>query len=286
MKLHSLLSFFAAGVFLAGTASSQFSIDYETDIDGDQAGTTAAVAGDGEFTVDFLNGVLDYDYSVTDLSSPPVAVLIRGPAVPGATGPVILDFGNQASAQGSIPVPQSDLFHLASGRTYMEVQTANNPNGEGRGQITVKPVAYCICDENVAPCENESPIPSGCLNSTGVGATISTSGLASISLDTLVLEAHNLPPNKPALFFGGPNPNDPPLPFGDGHLCLGAPLKRLTPVGQSDGTGFVERGPGIIATLNVNPGEIWCFQAWYRDTQGPCARFFNLSNAIQVTFTD
>ena len=36
---------------------------------------------------------------------------------------------------------------------------------------------------------------------------------------------------------------------------------------------------------SIVAGETWNFQAWYRDPQGPCGGFFNLSNAVSVTFT-
>ena len=50
-------------------------------------------------------------------------------------------------------------------------------------------------------------------------------------------------------------------------------------------------GPGIVAhTLanfpasgQINSGDTWNFQFWYRDPTGPCGFAFNLSNAVSVT---
>ena len=94
------------------------------------------------------------------------------------------------------------------------------------------------------------------------------------------------------LFMGGGQ--IPPMPFGAGLLCVDPGPAQFCrfPVQNSGPTGTMTEGPGIVAfslTLqslcHIAPGQTWNFQAWYRDPQGPCGLFFNLSNAIAVTFT-
>lgn len=61
---------------------------------------------------------------------------------------------------------------------------------------------------------------------------------------------------------------------------------------KSGPSGVFTQGPGILALLQtlggacpIDLGDTWNFQAWYRDPIGPCGRFFNLSNAVAVTFS-
>ena len=86
------------------------------------------------------------------------------------------------------------------------------------------------------------------------------------------------------------------LPFGDGFRCVGSGgvgTFRFLPPENSGVDGAIALGPGIVAHSQTNfppagqivAGQTWNFQGWYRDPQGPCGGFFDLSNALAMTFS-
>jgi hypothetical protein len=44
-------------------------------------------------------------------------------------------------------------------------------------------------------------------------------------------------------------------------------------------------GPGLAAQYGWSVGQTVYFQGWYRNVQGPCGSGFNLTNGLQVTFS-
>ena len=122
-------------------------------------------------------------------------------------------------------------------------------------------------------------------NSTGSVATLRGQGSISIDKETFSVLALDCPPNKPGLFFLGPNQID--TPFGEGRRCVGGQVKRIQPVATTDSQGTAARlldpdlpyGSGIFAgPTGVN------YQFWFRDpTGGPNG--FNLTDALHVEHT-
>ncbi|MCC7171880.1 MAG: hypothetical protein IT459_15655 [Planctomycetes bacterium] len=153
----------------------------------------------------------------------------------------------------------------------------------------------CSGDGSGAPCpcgnESASGSQSGCKNSTNLGATLRSSGTASIGADDLVLTSANLPANKSALVFYGANGTGG-TPFSSGLLCVASPLKRLA-VKNSGAGGTCAHGPGLgtYAATHFAPayhfgaGSSWTFQTWFRDPNGACVgKDTNTSNALAVQF--
>ncbi|RKZ14310.1 hypothetical protein DRQ53_11825 [bacterium] len=153
----------------------------------------------------------------------------------------------------------------------------------------------CIADQNDCPCGNDFP-GSGCSNGTGQGALLTASGSTSVAADDLLLHATDMPANIPMLFFAGEAPSFSRTAFGNGLLCAdptSTKLLRIRPVLQTDANGAGNVGPGLVALLlqqngavvgEVQPGETWYFQAFYRDNNS-CGNGFNLTSAITVSFT-
>ncbi len=84
------------------------------------------------------------------------------------------------------------------------------------------------------------------------------------------------------------------LLVGDGQLCVGpgnTGMFRFAPQ-DSGSEGVVTLGPGIAAYTYANfpaagqiqAGQTWYFQTWYRDPAGPCGTGFNLTNGLKVDF--
>jgi hypothetical protein len=150
---------------------------------------------------------------------------------------------------------------------------------------------YCSCPQQ-GPCLNHDD-HGGCQDSTGKGAVLQACGTSSVARDDLGMEARWMPKKVVGLVIMGPRPDE--TPYGDGILCVGAGDKGLFrfPAGNSGPEGVITLGPGIVAQTHANfpaagqikAGDIWYFQAWFRDPNGPCGSGFNLSNGLKVEFT-
>jgi hypothetical protein len=140
------------------------------------------------------------------------------------------------------------------------------------------------------PCSNNDG-HGGCLNSTGQGAVLAACGTNSVSADDLVLEGRWLPPSVNSLAFMGQGTAT--FFLGDGLRVVapgsGSGLYRF-PVHQAS-NGVVTYGPGLVASAMNHPlagqiqsGQTWNFQLWYRNVGGPCGTGSNTTNAVSVVF--
>ena len=137
------------------------------------------------------------------------------------------------------------------------------------------------------PCLNNAPAGtnSGCLNRSGVGASLTASGEPSVSNDTLVLTVTGIPDGVPAYFFqGGSDAGF--QDFFNGLRCIGAPFVRMGKIaGSSGGVSFPFAGdPPISDQFDISAGETTYYQVLYRDNNGPCGFAANASNALQVVW--
>ena len=137
-----------------------------------------------------------------------------------------------------------------------------------------------------APGSGDCPAPvATCVttpNSVGSGARVASFGSTGVSDGAFTLTAAGLPANQYGIFFFGPNQIS--VPLGDGTLCVGGGLSRLS-VMQADWTGNVQHALDFNAppaTGALLPGTSWLFQFWYRDP-GFGTSGFNLSDALEVT---
>lgn len=145
----------------------------------------------------------------------------------------------------------------------------------------------CICTLPASPCGNA--YPTGCVNATGIGATLTGFGTlagsdADWASDDLVLTTTGMPGGSFALCFMG-DTLIPPFPLANGILCASGTIVRLG-VSPVPASGTATFGPGLIGASAgaITLGSTWHFQTWYRDIGGPCGSFSNLSNALSVTF--
>ena len=92
----------------------------------------------------------------SDLTGPAISVLIHGPAEAGTNAPSLLNLDqlnfpasnptNGGIIFGSFQWPSNDIAALLSGQTYLNIYTAQNTNGEIRGQlipVDERPVVAC-----------------------------------------------------------------------------------------------------------------------------------------------
>jgi hypothetical protein len=188
-------------------------------------------------------------------------------------------------------------FNATSGTTYLiqvgafgagvvgggdfDIAIAGAPGGPG--------TAYCSGDGSgttACPCGNGGASGAGCTNGSGLGGALGASGSASVSVDTLVLEASQLLPNQPALFFQGDNAinGGSGISFGDGLRCAGGGVIRLQ-VRFPDAAGACATSISISAKGGCVAGDVKRYQAWYRDpATSPCGAAFNLSNGYEISW--
>jgi hypothetical protein len=122
----------------------------------------------------------------------------------------------------------------------------------------------------------------GEVNSTGSGAQIGWGGSTSIAANNLALQASPLPSGVPCIFFYAPN--EIVIPFGNGFRCVGGSIYRLPVVVATGGwAGMTLDYANLPDNGDINVGDTWKFQNWYRDMPAGGAGF-NLSNALSVTF--
>ncbi|MDZ4773347.1 MAG: hypothetical protein SGI72_09470 [Planctomycetota bacterium] len=155
----------------------------------------------------------------------------------------------------------------------------------------VAPVAFCSGDTvgtTCLACGNNGTAGRGCANSSFAnGAELVASGASSLSGDTLVLTANDIP--GPGLFFQANALAGSPIPFGDGMLCAAVGIQRMgvvfPVVGSASYPGGLTPNPMSIAGAPISAGNVKHYQVWYRDSVAFCtASTFNTTNGVSVTW--
>ena len=119
------------------------------------------------------------------------------------------------------------------------------------------------------------------------------SGTASVANNDLVLEATDLPMNSFGFFLTSQTQGFAANPGGSsGNLCLGGGIGRFVGPGQIQNSGTTgalslavdnSQQPTPTGLVQVLAGDVWNFQAWYRDVSGGMPTS-NFTDGIEVTF--
>lgn len=153
--------------------------------------------------------------------------------------------------------------------------------------------SYCLfCNgdgtSTPCPCGDAGITGNGCPNSVHAeGGHVGARGFATVTADTLVLEANHLP-SSTALFFQGTDMENggAGTVLGDGLLCVGGALIRLRakPI-AANSVEFPEPGEPSISVRGLVPaaGATLNYQVWYRNSASYCTpATFNTTNAVRV----
>ena len=139
----------------AGQAAEEPKVTLEATLDAAQEvpapkGTLPGAGGTATFEYDETDKTIAYTVTVMNLTGPPLAAHIHQapPGMPGSIR-ITLDQNNLAGGAPPLPVPEDLVEPLYDGGTYVNVHTAQNPSGEIRGQIHLKPAA-CSCSSGSA----------------------------------------------------------------------------------------------------------------------------------------
>ncbi len=119
-------------------------------------------------------------------------------------------------------------------------------------------------------------------NSAGVPARLRPYGSSRRASNDFHLAAHDLPPGRPGFFLASKKRGFVPGAWGsDGNLCLGGHIFwAVGGVQRSSMSGTFETTVDF-AELPVWAGQMWCFQAWFRD--GPALDSLTTSNFTDAT---
>ena len=216
------------------------------------------------------------------------------------------DFNEDLSDLVSPPVWQIGAFTtLADGRLHFESTETiffqvSDPNtgyafdisftGDFFADEVTDITTFCFGNGSGSPCPcgNVAGLGEGCMNSTGLGGKLRSSGSSSVSSEDLVLLGTQLVPSQPGLYFQGNNAinGGNGNPFGDGLRCAGGGVVRLQ-VRFADAGGSSSTSTSIAAKGGVTPGDVKRYQVWYRNPpSGFCGAYtFNLSNGVQVNWS-
>lgn len=143
------------------------------------------------------------------------------------------------------------------------------------------------------PCLNNTisgSLPAGCLNSTGLGGSLTAVGVPSLSNDTLVLTAENVPASTVIFFqgtdtFGG---NDG-APFGSGVRCVGGNVIRISKFAAGTPAPHMlpnaDQLDGLSTYGMIFPGDVRYYQVYFRDPSSTvCSPGYSTTNAIRVVW--
>lgn len=106
----------------------------------DTASEVPAGTGTGAGTVtaslDTASKQLSWKGSFSGLTGDATAAHFHGPAAVGANAGVVVPIASFKSPfTGTAPLTDAQLADLAAGKWYVNIHTAENPNGEIRGQV-------------------------------------------------------------------------------------------------------------------------------------------------------
>ena len=103
-----------------------------------------AASGTARLEYDKSTRLVSWDVSFGGLTSTATAAHIHGPADPGGNAGVVLSLAPRnmfpivGPLQGSATLTDAQAADLMEGKWYVNIHTANNPNGEIRGQLLAK----------------------------------------------------------------------------------------------------------------------------------------------------
>jgi hypothetical protein len=295
---------FASGAFNGGAAAAVPDIHGRVDsgIPGFPPLATFDILGlvlsasSPSFTVG-AGGTFDASITFTALAGTMVVDTITGsPTSTDLTGAV----SNPTSANGTLTLAGSSMhLNVPVNSTF----SFTDPTSGASGSITLvgtvvgdSPLVrgFCAGDGSgtACPCGNSAPSGSGrgCLNSTGVGARLLTSGSARVSADSFTLNASSMPATGSALFFQGTNQvaGGAGAVFGDGKRCAGGSIHRLgTKTNAGGASSYPEAGDPPVSVRGAIPalGGTRTYQVWYRNAATYCTvDTFNLTNGVQAVW--
>jgi CHRD domain-containing protein len=127
----AFLPAFSQGATLTSTLSGEAEIP----------AVTTMGTGTVDVTYTPATKVLKWKVVYSGLSGPVTGAHFHGPAIPGQNAGVALPFKGKLDSpiEGQATLTDAQADELLTGKWYVNLHTAANPNGEVRGQVVVSP---------------------------------------------------------------------------------------------------------------------------------------------------
>jgi len=129
----------------------------------------------------------------------------------------------------------------------------------------------------------------GMLNSVGLNATISATGMSDVSANDLTLTCANMPPDKFGYFIASQTEDLLLLPGNtQGNVCMSGNIARFQAQVQNSGPGgtfAIDVDLTNVPTVPREPvlgGQTWYFQCWYRDNNPGSTS--NFTDGLAISF--
>jgi hypothetical protein len=227
----------------------------------------------------------------------------NAPIVAGTTYWMV--WGVVGGSQASVDVPMATLGQpyrgsFDNGQTWNGPFQFNDRHWKFRLYGDCSGAAFCFGDGTQTtgcPCANTGASGHGCNNSSNTGGAILTStGMPSLSADTLQFTSSGEKPTALSIFLQGTLSLTNPVVFGQGVRCTGGVLKRLYVKTASGGTAVAPTGsdPTVDAQSAalgdpITAGSTRFYQTYYRDPTVlggcPSTSTFNVSQGLAVFWT-
>ena len=139
---------FVIGLFFVGNPNASYSTTSTScavSLNGTQEVPPVATEGNGTGTVDYDPSTNEISWSIqfSGLSGAVTAAHFHGPAAAGANAGVQVNIGEvsglESPMEGSAELTAEQSEWLLDGELYVNIHTAENPNGEIRGQVECEP---------------------------------------------------------------------------------------------------------------------------------------------------
>ncbi len=220
-------------------------------------------AGAGSFTTLVENTILSGNLTINPLTGGTINENLAGTVTTSTVSGHI--YKTSSGMHFTIPI----IMHIdASGSG---ITGSLDVTGSIVGDFVAEdPTIYCVAAPN---------------SGSSFGGQIGYWGSTSVSNNDLTLIATGVPINQFGIFYYGPNAIQ--IPFGNGWRCVGGGVYRMN-VMHSGATGSYQKDLDFYSApphgaAEVDPGETWRFQCWFRDPPAGGATF-NLTNAVSVDF--
>jgi hypothetical protein len=140
-RIHNsgFLAVLAVGIMVTAAAAQAETVKFTTEMTGAAVvpPTDSAATGTAEVTLDTEAKTVTWAFTTKDLSGPMTAAHIHGPAKPTESAPPVIDTSDE-SMKGSAPITDAQAAELKAGQYYLNVHTEKYPDGEIRGQLSLK----------------------------------------------------------------------------------------------------------------------------------------------------
>lgn len=210
----------------------------------------------------------------------------RGSAMPSFVGRYF--YADFCSSQvWSVDFDGTAIFDKQEHREDLDIPGAERITSfgeDGNGELYIVDSTagqiWLIEEECVGTATNYCPATN---NSSGGGASIGSFGSLNVSDNNFNLSVVGAPAGTTGLFFFGPTQLN--APFGNGTLCAGEPIQRITPTITTDFFGTSTAAFDLTSNAGsvITEGSTWNFQLWFRDIAGG-GSLFNTSDGLSVFF--